>query len=206
MARSKSSKKWLDEHFNDMYVKEAQRLGYRSRAVFKLKEMQEKDNFLHLNAVVVDLGAAPGGWSAYAHACVGDHGKVIGLDLLPIAPLAGATFIEGDFREDAVLAQLLLALEGRKVDVVMSDMAPNMSGNRAIDIPRSMYLCELALDFAKQNLAPGGALLMKVFHGEGFDTLLQETRAIFDKVVVRKPSASRARSKETYLLAKSYKL
>lgn len=206
MSRSKSSKKWLKEHFDDEYVKKAQQAGLRSRAVYKLMEIQEKDKIIKPGISVVDLGAAPGGWSVYARDIVGDNGLVVGLDLLEIDSIAGVEFIQGDFRDEIVLEKLLKVLGNRKIDLVMSDMAPNMSGNKGIDIPRAMYLCELAFDFAKHALRPGGDFLMKFFHGEGFESLLSEVRTVFDKVVTRKPKASRPRSREAYLLAKSYKV
>lgn len=206
MSRSKSSKRWLKEHFNDDYVKRAQALGYRSRAVFKLLEIQEKDNIIKPGMTVVDLGAAPGGWSQVAADIVGDKGRVIAVDLLPIDALAGVECLQGDFTSDEILSQLLESLQGHRVDLVISDMAPNMSGNKSIDTPRAMLLVELALDFAKQTLKPDGLFLTKIFHGEGFDALLKDAKQSFEKVVMRKPKASRARSKESYLLAKGYNL
>ncbi len=205
MARSKSSKRWLKEHFDDFYVQKAQREGWRSRAVYKLQEIDEKDRLFRPGMTVVDLGAAPGGWSQWATHRIGEKGHVYALDILPVEPFAGVTFIQGDFREDEVYQALLDALGGRPVDLVMSDMAPNMSGNRAVDIPRAMYLAELAVDFADQALKPGGDLLMKVFQGEGFDQLLKELRARYGKVLTRKPKASRPRSREVYLLARDKK-
>jgi 23S rRNA (uridine2552-2'-O)-methyltransferase len=205
MARSKSSGRWLREHFDDEYVKKAQKEGYRSRAVYKLLEIQDKDRVLRRGMTVVDLGAAPGGWSQLAAELVGDQGRVIALDILPMDALAGVTFIQGDFREDEPLQQLMQTLEGRPVDLVMSDMAPNISGTRSVDQPRGIYLVELAMDFAHQVLRPGGDLLIKVFQGEGFDETLKSLRAAFDKVVVRKPKASRPRSREVYLLGRGYK-
>ncbi|HXH03294.1 MAG TPA: 23S rRNA (uridine(2552)-2'-O)-methyltransferase RlmE [Candidatus Competibacteraceae bacterium] len=206
MARSKSSARWLKEHFEDEYVKRAQREGYRSRAVYKLKEIQEKDRLLRPGMTVVDLGAAPGGWAQYVAEVVGDKGWVVALDILPLEPLPGVEFIQGDFREQAVLDQLLAVLEGRPVDLVISDMAPNTSGIRAVDQPKGMYLVELALDFARQTLRPGGDFLAKVFQGEGFDALLRELRTSFATVAIRKPRASRARSPELYLLARNHRL
>ncbi|MEZ5589397.1 MAG: 23S rRNA (uridine(2552)-2'-O)-methyltransferase RlmE [Gammaproteobacteria bacterium] len=204
MARSKSSARWLKEHFEDEYVKRARQEGYRSRAVFKLQEIDNKDALFKPGLVVVDLGAAPGGWSQYAIQRLQDTGEVIALDILPMDPLAGVTVLQGDFREPEVLEQLLQVLNKRAVDLVISDMAPNTSGVSVVDQSRMMYLAELALDFAKQQLRPGGDLLLKVFQGEGFDELLRELRATFDRVLVRKPKASRARSKELYLLARNY--
>ena len=205
MKRSKSSQQWLKRHFDDPYVKEAQKAGYRSRAVFKLLEIQEKDRILKPGQVVVDLGAAPGGWSQVAEPIVGKQGKVFALDILPMEPLEGVTFIQGDFTEDAVYQRLQEALEGEAVDLVMSDMAPNISGMRAVDQPRAMYLAELALDFAQSVLKPGGDFVAKVFQGEGFDAYMKLLQQTFDKVVVRKPEASRAKSREVYLLAKGFK-
>ncbi len=201
MARSKSSKQWLKHHFNDTYVKAAQEAGYRSRAVFKLKEIQEKTKLIQPGMHVVDLGAAPGGWSELAREYVGKHGKVFALDRLAIEPISDVHFIQGDFTDENVLQALLNILGETTLDLVISDMAPNMSGHKAIDIPKAMYLCELALDFAINNLRPGGGLLMKVFHGAGFDELLTEVRAHFTKVSLRKPKASSTKSRETYLLA-----
>ncbi len=205
MARGKSSARWLREHFTDEYVKRAQKEGYRSRAVYKLLEIHEKDRLLRPGLTVVDLGAAPGGWSQLAARLVGGRGAVIALDLLPMEPLPGVGFIQGDFRETAVLERLLEMLNGRPVDLVISDMAPNTSGVKAVDQPRGMYLAELALDFARQCLRPGGDLLVKVFQGEGCDAFLKNLRAAFTTVAPRKPKASRARSAERYLLARNYR-
>jgi len=202
MARSKSSKRWLKEHFDDRYVLEAQRRGLRSRAAFKLEEIQKKDRIIKPGMTVVDLGAAPGGWSELAEKWVGRNGKVIALDILPMAPIAGVEIIEGDFTEQAVLNRLLQALEGKTVDVVLSDIAPNMSGNKSIDGPRAMYLLELVVDFATQMLTPGGMLITKVFQGAGVEQLLKQLRQDFSKVTIRKPEASRARSREVYWIAK----
>ena len=205
MARSKSSTRWLREHFTDEYVRRAQAEGYRSRAVYKLLEIQEKDRLLQPGATVVDLGAAPGGWSQLAARLVGPRGAVIALDILPLEPLAGMEFIQGDFRETVVLERLLDALNGRPVDLVISDMAPNTTGIKAVDQPRGMYLAELALDFARQCLRPGGDFLVKAFQGEGIDPFLGELRAAFAAVLPRKPKASRARSAERYWLARNYR-
>ena len=205
MARSKSSARWLREHFTDEYVKRAQEEGYRSRAAYKLLEIQEKDRLLRPGLTVVDLGAAPGGWSQLAARLVGGQGAVIALDVLPMEPLAGVEFIQGDFRETEVLERLMAMLNGRPVDLVISDMAPNTSGIKAVDQPRGMYLAELALDFAGQCLRSGGDLLVKVFQGEGFDPFLKSLRAGFATVAARKPKASRARSAERYLLARNYR-
>ncbi|WP_027329972.1 23S rRNA (uridine(2552)-2'-O)-methyltransferase RlmE [Marinimicrobium agarilyticum] len=205
MARSKSSNRWLDEHFKDPYVKQSQKDGYRSRASYKLVELDKKDKLFKPGMTVVDLGSAPGGWSQVAAERVGDHGKVLASDILPMDAVAGVTFIQGDFTEEAVLEQLLAGLGESKADLVISDMAPNMSGMNAVDQPAAMYLVELALDMARQVLKPGGHFVAKVFHGEGFDPLLQDTRNAFAKVAVRKPDASRARSREVYLVARGYK-
>ncbi len=206
MARSKSSERWLRDHFGDAFVRQAQALGLRSRAAFKLLEIDQRDRLLRPGMTVVDLGAAPGGWAQVVVDKVGPKGRVVALDLLPIEPLPGVTVMQGDFTEQAVLDQLLAELEGRAVDLVLSDMAPNMSGMKAVDQPRSALLAELALDCARQVLRPGGDLLLKMFQGEGFDPLLADLRAAFAKVVVRKPKASRPRSREVYLLARNYRL
>ena len=205
MARSKSSARWLREHFTDEYVKRAQEEGYRSRAAYKLLEIDEKDRLLRPGLTVVDLGAAPGGWSQLAARLVGGQGAVIALDVLPMEPLPGVECIQGDFRETVALERLLDVLNGRPVDLVISDMAPNTSGIKAVDQPRGMYLAELALDFAGQCLRSGGDLLVKVFQGEGFDPFLKSLRAGFATVAPRKPKASRARSAERYLLARNYR-
>jgi 23S rRNA (uridine2552-2'-O)-methyltransferase len=202
--RSTSSTRWLKEHFDDEYVKKAQQMGYRSRAVFKLLEIQEKDRLLRRGMRVVDLGAAPGGWSQVAADLVGADGTVVALDILPMDPIPGVEVMQGDFREDAVMAQLMNLIGEAKVDLVMSDMAPNTSGERSVDQPRAMYLVELALDLAKRVLAPGGDLLMKVFQGEGSEEFMRELRKDFAKVIVRKPKASRPRSREVYVLARNY--
>jgi 23S rRNA (uridine2552-2'-O)-methyltransferase len=206
MARSDSSKKWLQEHFNDVYVKKAQAEGYRSRAVYKLKEIDEKERLLKPGMTVVDLGAAPGGWTQYVTQKLDGRGTIIALDILPMDAFPEVEFILGDFREDEVLQQLINLIPPRSVDVLLSDMAPNMSGNSGVDIPRAMYLVELAVDFGNKMLKPGGTMLMKIFHGTGFDEIVKEVRKHFEKVVIRKPQASRSRSRETYLLAKGYNL
>lgn len=205
MSRSRSSSRWLKEHFDDPYVKLAQQRGYRSRACFKLLEVQEKDRLIRPGMTVVDLGAAPGGWSQVAAELAGPGGQVIASDILAMDPLPGVTFIQGDFREEAVFSALLEALGGRRVDLVISDMAPNMSGTRAVDQPRAMYLAELALDFAGRVLGPEGALLVKVFEGEGLDEFRSEMRRRFGRVITRKPAASRARSSEIYLLGRDFR-
>lgn len=201
MARSKSSSRWLKEHFSDPYVKRAQAEGWRSRAVFKLEELIERDRLLKPGMVIVDLGAAPGGWSQVARERLGDKGRVIALDILPMQGIGGVEFILGDFREDSVLQQLKQVLDGAVVDLVLSDMAPNLSGMTAVDQPRSMHLVELAEEFAAAHLRPGGAFLSKVFQGEGFDDLVRRLRAGYERVSIRKPKASRARSPEVYALA-----
>ena len=204
MARSKTSQRWLKEHFNDIYVQKAQQEGYRSRAVYKLMEIQEKDRLIRPGMVVVELGAAPGGWSQYVAQCLGGRGRMIALDILPMDALADVTFIQGDFREQAVLDALYAELGNSAVNLVISDMAPNTSGVRSVDQAKSMYLVELALDFAQSRLAPGGDFLTKIFHGPGFDTLLRSLKSQFLTVQTRKPEASRARSQETYLLARGF--
>lgn len=206
MARSKSSGRWLREHFDDTFVRQAQALGLRSRAAFKLLEIDRRDRLFRPGMTVVDLGAAPGGWAQVAADRVGAQGRVVALDLLPIEPLPGVSVLQGDFTEQATLDRLLAELDGRAVDLVLSDMAPNMSGMKAVDQPRAALLAELALDCARQVLRPGGDLLLKMFQGEGFDALLAELRTAFARVVVRKPQASRARSREVYLLARNYRL
>ena len=202
MGRSKSSHQWLRKHFDDEFVKRAQREGYRSRAVYKLDEIQQKDRILRPGSVVVDLGAAPGGWSQYAVQQLGDKGRIIALDILPMESLPGVEFLQGDFREDEALAALLEMLDDAKVSLVMSDMAPNISGMGAVDQPRSMYLVELAVDFAATVLGKGGDLLFKGFQGEGFDALLRDLRGQYRKILIRKPKASRPKSREVYVLAK----
>ena len=206
MTKHKNKQKWLDEHFNDEYVKKAQQMGLRSRAVFKLEEIDKKDRLLKHSQIVVDLGAAPGGWSEYAAKKVTANGHVIALDLLDIEPIQGVDFIKGDFSDDEVYEQLQGLINNQPIDIVMSDIAPNMSGSKAIDQPKSMYLAELALDFAKNSLAPKGSFLIKLFQGEGFDQYVSEAKKAFVHVVIRKPKASRARSREVYLLAKDLKL
>ncbi len=206
MARSKSSKQWMQEHFEDEYVKKAQIMGYRSRSTFKLIEIQEKDKIIKPGMNVIDLGAAPGGWSEYAKKIIGKKNKIIALDLLEIEPIDGVDFILGDFRETKVMDELYTILGGAHVDLVMSDMAPNISGNKEMDQPRSIYLAELALDTAQTVLSKGGAFLVKMFQGAGIDDYKLEVRKCFASVVIRKPKASRSRSKEIYILAKGFKL
>ncbi len=204
MARSKSSKQWLKEHFDDAYVKRSKEAGYRSRASFKLLEMLRNDKILRPGMTVVDLGAAPGGWSQVAATVVGDAGKVIASDILPMEPIAGVQFIQGNFTDTQVLEQILALTEEQGADLVISDMAPNMSGVRDIDQPRSIYLAELALDLARSVLKPGAYFIVKAFHGEGFDPFLAQLRKCFNSVKSRKPGASRARSRETYLVATGF--
>lgn len=205
MSRSKSSHRWLQEHFDDHWVKRSQQEGWRSRAVYKLEEIQEKDQIIKKGQCVVDLGAAPGGWSQWAAPVVGEKGQLLALDILEMDPLPGVTFIHGDFREAEPLEALQNALGGKPVDVVLSDMAPNISGMREVDQPRAMYLAELAADFAENHLRKGGDFLVKVFQGEGFDTFLSLLRSQYTKVLTRKPKASRPRSRELYLLARGKK-
>lgn len=201
MARSRSSERWLREHFKDPYVKKAQAEGLRSRAAFKLEELIERDRLLRPGMVVVDLGAAPGGWSQVAARVLAGRGRVVALDILDMPALPGVEFLQGDFREDAALAALQALLGDDRADLVLSDMAPNMSGVDQVDQARAMHLAELARDFAQDWLKPGGALLVKLFHGVGFDEYVRDLRRRYDKVVVRKPAASRARSPEVYALA-----
>jgi 23S rRNA (uridine2552-2'-O)-methyltransferase len=202
--RSKSSARWLAEHASDEYVQRAQREGWRSRAVFKLEEIQRGERLLRPGIRCVDLGAAPGGWSQYAVRQIGAAGRVVATDILPMDAIAGVDFVQGDFREDAVLAQVLAAVGADKVHLVLSDMAPNMAGIDAVDQPRSMYLAELALEFADRVLAPGGDLLVKLFQGEGFEHIIKTARARYGRVATKKPKASRTRSPEIYLLARQF--
>ncbi|MHA7880445.1 MAG: 23S rRNA (uridine(2552)-2'-O)-methyltransferase RlmE [Saccharospirillum sp.] len=205
MARSKSSHTWLREHFDDPYVLKAQQEGLRSRASYKLIELIEKDNLIRSGMTVVDLGSAPGGWSQVAARTVGDQGRVFASDILAMDPVPGVEFVQGDFTEDAVFEALMALIGDRPVDVVISDMAPNMSGVSAVDQPAAMYLVELALDMAASILKPGGAFVAKVFHGEGFDDYVKTVRQQFNRVVMRKPKSSRARSRETYMVALGYR-
>jgi 23S rRNA (uridine2552-2'-O)-methyltransferase len=205
MPRSKSSHRWLRSHFDDEFVKRAQREGFRSRAVYKLDEIQHKDRILKPGMTIVDLGAAPGGWSQYAARVLKGTGQIIAMDILPMDPLDGVEFLQGDFREDEVLEALVEKIDGRVVDLVMSDMAPNISGMEAVDQPRSMYLAELAVDFAAKVLREGGDLLFKAFQGEGFDALVKLLRGQYRQVRIRKPKASRPRSREVYVLARHYR-
>jgi len=205
VARSKSSGNWLREHFEDEFVKQSQKDGYRSRAVYKLKEIDEKDYLLKPGCVVIDLGAAPGSWCEYVVRKLKGKGRIIALDILPMEPMEGVEIITGDFLEADVFDELLNILGSDKPDLVICDMAPNMSGQQAVDIPRAMYMAELALDLSQQVLKPGGGLLVKLFQGEGFDNYVKQMRLHFGRVVIRKPKASRARSKEVYGLATGFK-
>jgi len=209
MAKSKSSKTWLKEHFDDEYVRRSQQDGYRSRAIYKLIEIDKKDHLVKPGMTIIDLGAAPGGWSEYCVKKLGKKGIMVALDILPMEPIDGVTIVEGDFREDAVFDELMSVMasagaEG-KSDLVISDMAPNITGMGSVDMPRAYYLCELALDLARQVLKPGGGLLVKLFQGEGFETYNKELKASFSRVVMRKPKASRARSREVYALATGFR-
>ncbi|MDE1463268.1 23S rRNA (uridine(2552)-2'-O)-methyltransferase RlmE [Spartinivicinus poritis] len=205
MGRSKSSNRWLQEHFSDQFVKQSQKDGYRSRASYKLLEIQQKDHLIKPGMTVVDLGAAPGGWTQVAAELVGGKGKVVASDILPMDPVADVSFVQGDFTEDVVLEEILAAIGADRVDLVISDMAPNMSGMKAVDQPKAMYLAELALDLSLQVLKPKGCFLTKVFQGEGFDQYFKAMREAFASVVTRKPLASRSRSREVYLLGKGFK-
>jgi 23S rRNA (uridine2552-2'-O)-methyltransferase len=199
--RSKSSDRWLREHFSDPFVKRAQAEGWRSRAVFKLEQIDRKERLIRVGMVILDLGAAPGAWSQYARRQVGKPGRVVATDILSMDPLPGVEFLRGDFREQAVFDTLKRTLGEGGIDLLLSDMAPNLSGMDAIDAPRSMYLAELALDMARETLKPGGSALIKVLQGAGFEALMSSARASFGRVKCLKPEASRSRSSETYLLA-----
>ena len=203
---SKSSSRWLQEHAKDPYVRRARQEGWRSRAVFKLEQIQRAERFIRPGMLIIDLGAAPGGWSQFAARMLAGRGEVFALDILPMDAVPGVTFVQGDFREQGALDQLRAALAGRKADLVMSDMAPNLSGIGAVDQPRAMHLAELALEFADEVLKPGGDLLLKLFQGSGFQELVREIRRRFATVKLRKPAASRARSAEVYLLARGRKM
>ncbi len=205
MAKSKTSKKWMDEHVNDPYVKKAQIDGYRSRASYKLIEINEKDKLIRPGDVVMDLGSAPGGWSQIVAPLVGEAGRVIASDILPMDSIIGVDFIQGDFTDEAVYDNILQVLDGDRVDTVVSDMAPNMSGVNTTDQYASMYLVELALDMARNVLKPGGNFCAKVFQGVGYDEFMKEVRSSFSKVMVRKPAASRPRSREVYIVGKAFK-
>lgn len=205
MKQSKTSKRWLQEHFSDPFVKQAHDKGLRSRAYFKIEEIDQKEHLFLKGMRIVDLGAAPGGWSQYISKKYAEQTEIFALDILPMEPLHGVKFICGDFTEDSVLEKLLSLINHQKLDVVISDMAPNWSGCKHVDIPKAMHLSELAFDFAKNMLKPGGTFLIKLFQGEGFDVYLKEVRMHFKKVSMLKPSASRDRSREVYLLAKQFK-
>ena len=204
MVKSKSSKRWLEEHARDKYVIRSKEEGYRSRASFKLLEIQEKDRFIKRGMTVVDLGSAPGGWSQVAKRLVGEQGRVFANDILPMEPISGVNFIQGDFTETGVLEQLIAEIQGESVDLVISDMAPNITGISAVDQPKSIYLAELALDFARSILGEGAYFLVKMFEGEGSDAFKQLLNREFTGVKTRKPTASRARSREFYLLAEEF--
>jgi 23S rRNA (uridine2552-2'-O)-methyltransferase len=202
MAKNKTSRQWLHDHINDPYVKQAQAQGYRSRAAFKLLQIDERDRLLVQGMVVVDLGSTPGGWSQVAMSKVGAGGRVVAIDLLPMEPVPGVHFVEGDFRDDEPLAMLVDALGGRQVGLVLSDMAPNLTGIAVTDQARSVHLLELALEFSRDHLKSGGDMLVKVFHGSGFDALRRDMEQLFTSVLVRKPDSSRGRSSEVYLLCR----
>jgi 23S rRNA (uridine2552-2'-O)-methyltransferase len=204
--RSKSSDRWLREHFSDPFVKRAQAEGWRSRAVFKLQQIDQRERLLKPGMVVLDLGAAPGAWSQYARRRLGPSGRVVATDLLPMEPLAGVEFLQGDFRENEVAQELKRILDGTGVDLLLSDMAPNLSGMDAIDAPRGLYLAELALDLTREVLKPGATALIKLLQGAGFEELVSSARTRFGRVRCLKPEASRARSPETYLLASGMRM
>jgi 23S rRNA (uridine2552-2'-O)-methyltransferase len=205
MARSKSSARWLKEHVNDPFVKQAQKDGYRSRASYKLLALNEKDKLIKPGMLVIDLGSAPGGWSQIASELVGEKGKLIASDILPMDALPDVDFIQGDFTEESVFNEIMRVIDGRPVDVVISDMAPNLSGVAAADQAASIYLIELALDMAQQVLKPKGSFVAKAFQGEGYDDFVKQVREHFDTVLIRKPEASRARSREVYVVGKGFK-
>ncbi|MGE5240291.1 MAG: RlmE family RNA methyltransferase [Bacteroidota bacterium] len=205
MPRTKSSQRWLARHVSDEFVKRARKEGARSRAAYKLEEIDRRDHLLRPGMTVVDLGAAPGGWSQYVRGRIGDTGRLFALDILPMEPIAGAEFVQGDFTEPAVLDLLMQRLAGKPVDLVISDMAPNITGVASVDQARIMNVAELALDFADKTLTPGGALLVKAFQGVGFQAFHREMQRRFDKLVTRKPRASRSESREIYLLGKGFK-
>lgn len=205
MARSKTSAEWLKEHVDDIYVQKAQQDGYRTRASYKLIELDEKDQLIKPGMVILDLGAAPGGWSQVVGRKLNGNGVIIASDILPMDPIADVDFIQGDFTEQSVFDQIMAAVGGRPVDLVISDMAPNMSGMASIDQPGSMYLVELALDMARQVLKPNGQFVAKVFQGDGFDQYVKDVRESFSKVMIRKPKASRPRSREVYVVGKGFR-
>ena len=200
--KSKSSRSWINEHVNDAYVQQAKQAGWRARSAFKLLEINEKDKLIGVGDVVVDLGSTPGSWSQVARKVVGATGKVFALDILPMEPIEGVSFIQGDFREEIVLQQLENLLNGQSVGIVISDIAPNMSGNAVTDQARSFYLAELALDFAGKHLHSDGAFLIKVFQGSGYQVFVDAMKAVFEQVLVRKPKSSRDRSTEVYLVGR----
>ncbi len=206
MGKSKSSRRWLDEHFSDEFVQRAQQEGYRGRAVYKLKELDKRFQLLKPGMKIVDLGAAPGAWSEYASQQFKGKGRILAMDILPMDPLPDVEFIQGDFHEIEVVERLMVSLQGQRVDLVISDMAPNMSGIGAVDQPRILYLAELAQDFARQVLCSAGSLLVKLFQGEGFDAFIAALKEDFATVTVCKPKASRPRSREVYVLARRFKL
>lgn len=203
--KTASSTRWMQEHFDDEYVKKAQKLGLRSRAVFKIEEINNKDKLIKKGMKIVDLGAAPGGWSEYAVKAVGEAGQVIACDILSMDPIVGVDFLQGDFREEVVLDALLTRIGGQNIDVVMSDMAANMTGNETADSARNMYLVELALEMCHQVLKKNGSFVVKVFQGNGFDEFMKEAKKVFKTVKTRKPDSSRARSREVYLVATGFK-
>ena len=204
MSRSKSSSRWLKEHFDDEYVKRSKRDGFRSRAIYKLQELQEKDLLFRPGMTVIDLGSAPGSWSQYVADLIGGQGNLLASDILPMDSIPSVRFIQGDFTEQAILDQIIAAMGNTQADIVISDMAPNLSGSDAIDQPASVYLCELALDMSQQLLAKDGALVVKLFQGAGSDEFLKQVRSCFKQVRIRKPKASRARSREVYVVAKQF--
>ena len=203
-ARTKSSARWLNEHVNDPYVKQAQKDGYRSRSSYKLIQLNEKDRLIRPGMTVVDLGSAPGGWSQVAGRLVGAKGRVLATDILPMEPVKNVDFIQGDFTEESVLKEIVARLEGNAPDVFLSDIAPNISGIDSADQASSIYLVELALDMARQVLKPKGDFVAKVFQGAGSDAFLKDLRTSFEKVLIRKPAASRARSREVYMVGKGF--
>ena len=205
VAKKGSSRRWMHEHLNDEYVKKAQKEGYRCRAVYKLLEIIEKKHIINKGDTVLDLGAAPGGWSQVAVKITGKSGQVIANDILPIEEINGVNFIQGDFTEQSVYDVLMNLIKGSSIDIVLSDMAPNMSGQLSVDQPKSMYLADLAIDFALKILSRNGHFIVKVFQGDGFDEYVKKSRSIFRKVSIIKPKASRPRSKEVYLLASQLK-
>jgi len=205
MARTKSSSQWLRRHVTDPFVKQAQKDGYRSRSAYKLTELDQRDKLFRPGMQVMDLGAAPGGWSQVAAKLVGHEGRVHAVDLLPMDGIAGVDFILGDFTQEEILQQLLALIDNRPVDLVISDMAPNLSGSKAVDQPASLYLVELALDLACKVMKPEGVFITKIFQGEGFDEFVRHVRTLFNTVSMRKPDASRAKSREVYMVAKGLK-